>query len=497
MKKLLLLAMSLICGLASMQKASAAELYGWLNTKTNGEIWLQICYDDNRASHNGSTAWWDDFNSSASQITAIIINESVAKARPTSGDNFFKGFYKAEYIKGLSNLNTSEMVSMNDMFYYCAALTSLEIYRFNTEKVQSMSYMFGNCWALETLELPQSFGSDSKTTDMSGLFYACRALTEITGNTWFNTSSVTDMSYMFFGCKSWDMSSFASDLDTYNVTNMSHMFWNCKALTSLNLKKNGCYWDKSKLTNVYCMFQDCSNLTTIYCDEDWSQLAITSGSDMFDGCTSLKGGAGTTYSSIKTGLYMAHPDNEGVPGYFTGELDYSDCLYYVVIGTTFNLRYDKELTIRGGKTNIWNLSAAEADKITAVKIEPAVKNAHITSTSMWFGAMPNLTTVEGLENIDWSNVTNASYMFADDVKLPSIDLRNVSLTGKNCEGMFSNCSALTTIYSDDDYTSTLESSTGMFYGCSSLKGHRNTAYSSSHTDASYARPDGGIAHSLH
>lgn len=487
MKKFLALVFAVVFGFAGVQKVSAAELYGWLNTMTNGEIWLHICYDDNRASHNGSTTWWEDFNSSAKNITAIIIHESVAKAKPTSGDNFFKGFYKAEYIQGLSNLNTSEMVSMNNMFYYCAALTSLAIYSFNTEKVQSMSYMFRDCWALETLQLPQSFGSDKNTTDMCGLFYACRSLKEIKGNIWFNTSSVTDMSYMFYGCKSWDMSSFASDLDTRNVTNMDHMFWNCKALKSLNLKN----WDMSKVTKTYCMFQNCSNLTTIYRNDDWSKMNITSGGSMFSDCTSLKGGKGTSYNSSKTGLNMAHPDNDGVGGYFTGEMDSWDKLYGTVIGTTFNIRYDKECTIRGGLTNITDLSYDEAEQITTVKIESAVKNANITSTYMWFSAMPNLTTVEGLENINWSKVTNVSYMFADDVKLPSIDLRKMNLTGKKCDYMFQNCSALKTIYCDDDYTSTLSSSTQMFYGCSSLQGQRDTKYSSSHTDASYARPDGG------
>ena len=166
---------------------------------------------------------------------------------------------------------------------------------------------------------------------------------------------------MFYGCEKWDMSALAEDFNTELVTDMEHMFYNCKALKSLNLKN----WDISKVTKTYCMFQNCSNLTTIYRNDDWSKKAITSGSYMFDGCTSLKGGQGTTYSSASsTGLAMAHPDNAGVPGFFTGDMDSWDKLYGTVIGTTFNIRYDKECTIRGGLTNITDLSYDDAAKIS-------------------------------------------------------------------------------------------------------------------------------------
>ena len=512
MKRFLLMAMAAICGFAGVEKMSAAtELYAVLSPdKTT----VTFYYDGNRSSCGGYTNWQDNiYAGNESKITTVTFTPSVDKARPTTGYHFFYNLYKLTTINNMSYLHTSEMTNMEGMFYNCAKLTSinisssftttkvttmedmfnncrtlesLDLSMFNTSNVTNMRGMFYDCWALKTIKLGYNFYTNN-ATDLSYMFYSCKNITTITGDGEISTSKATDLSYMFYGCEKLDMSALAEDFNTELVTDMEHMFYNCKALKSLNLKK----WDMSKVTKTYCMFQNCSNLTTIYRNDDWSKKAITSGSSMFSGCTSLKGGKGTSYNSSKTGLNMAHPDNDGVGGYFTGEETSSNQLYGVAIGTTFNIRYDKEQTLRGGLTNITDLSYDEAEQITAVKIESAVKNANITSTYMWFSAMPNLTSVEGLENINWSKVTNVSYMFADDVKLPSIDLRKMNLTGKKCDYLFQNCSALKTIYCDDDYTSTLSSSTQMFYGCSSLQGQRDTKYSSSHTDASYARPDGG------
>lgn len=510
MKKIFVLLLAIVCSFAGIEKLSAATLYAVLSAdKTT----VTFYYDDQRASRGGSSMWETDlYAGNENKITTVTFTSSVDDARPTTGYHFFYNLYKLTTINNLSYLHTANMVNMEGMFYNCAELTSiylstsfttpkvttmksmfdncrklesLDLSIFNTDKVTTMEGMFYDCWALKTIKLPYGFANNVKS--MRSMFYSCKTLTTIKVDTHFYTWDVTDMGYMFSGCEKLDMSELVKDFNTRYVTDMDHMFWNCKALKSLNLKG----WNMEKVTDTGCMFSGCSNLTTIYRNDNWSKLAITTGGSMFSGCTSLKGGKGNSYNSSKTGLEMAHPDNDGVPGYFTGEETSNNQLYGVVIGTTFNIRYDKEQTLRTGLTNITDLSADEADKVTTVKIESAVKNAKITSTKMWFCMMPNLTTIDGLENINWSNVTDVSYLFADDVKLPSIDLRKMNLTGKNCDYMFQNCSALKTIYCDDDYTSSLSSATQMFYGCSSLQGHRGTTYSYAHADASYARPDGG------
>ena len=514
MKKIFALLLAIVCGFTGVEKMSAAtELYAVLTNSST----VTFYYDDQRSSRGGSVNWQNDiYAGNESKITTITFTSSVESARPTTGYHFFYNLYKLTTINNMSYLKTGEMTNMEGMFYNCAELTSINLSTsfgtskvttmkdmfnncrkvesldfsiFHTSNVKNMQGMFYNCMALKTIKLGYYFETDY-VTDMSYMFYACKALTTITGDrTTLSTTRATNLSSMFYDCEKWDMSEMVKNINTSNVTTMSRMFMKCKAVKSLNLRK----WDMGKVTNVSEMFSDCESLTTIYRNDNWSKLAVTNGNSMFSGCTSLKGGKGTSYNSSKTGLEMAHPDNSGVGGYFTGEETSSDQLYGVLVGTTYNIRYDKEQKLCGGISDIESLSADDADKVTTVKIESAVKNAKITSTKMWFCAMPNLTTVEGLENINWSNVTDVSYMFAEDTKLTSIDLRKTNLTGKKCDYMFQSCSALKTIYCDDDYSSTLASATQMFYGCSSLKGQKGTTYSSSHTDASYARPDAASA----
>ena len=56
------------------------------------------------------------------------------------------------------------------------------------------------------------------------------------------------------------------------------------------------------------MFLGCSELVTVYVGIDWTVSQVTSHSQIFSGCTKLKGGAGTTYSSSHTDKNYAHID---------------------------------------------------------------------------------------------------------------------------------------------------------------------------------------------
>jgi hypothetical protein len=55
--------------------------------------------------------------------------------------------------------------------------------------------------------------------------------------------------------------------------------------------------------------------------------------------------------------------------------------------------------------------------------------------------------------------------------------------------MFRGCAALTTIYGGDWIKNESLNSSQMFIACTSLVGGNGTTYSSSHTDATYARID--------
>ena len=59
------------------------------------------------------------------------------------------------------------------------------------------------------------------------------------------------------------------------------------------------------------LFYNCSNLTTIYCDDDWNTTTVAFSDYMFYGCTSLIGAV--AYNSSKVDASMANPTT----GYFT------------------------------------------------------------------------------------------------------------------------------------------------------------------------------------
>jgi surface protein len=82
-------------------------------------------------------------------------------------------------------------------------------------------------------------------------------------------------------------------------------------------------------------------------------------------------------------------------------------------------------------------------------------------------------------------------MFNGCNKLTEIDVSNFETSSVYImELMFRGCSALKTIYASQKWsTESVVDSTNMFYGASKLVGGNGTAYSSSATDATYARID--------
>ena len=100
---------------------------------------------------------------------------------------------------------------------------------------------------------------------------------------------------------------------------MESMFSSCKSLESVNVSS----FDTSNVEYVGHMFAFCSKLKTIYVGSLFNLNKLnTQGANtyfMFDGCTALVGGNGTTFSADHTGPDYARIDATGTPGYFTAK----------------------------------------------------------------------------------------------------------------------------------------------------------------------------------
>ena len=146
------------------------------------------------------------------------------------------------------------------------------------------------------------------------------------------------------------------------------------------------------------------------------------------------------------------------------------------------------------------------DKIKKAVINSSMKDAPLTSTwRMFYGGgyidgswnivvypLPNLTSIEGLENLNTANVTNMNDMFSGCASLEMLDLSSFNTENvKDMGYMFSGCHALTTIYCNGNWSTSEATSENMFSGCEKLVGGMGTPWDSSVIDKTYAHPDGG------
>ena len=120
-----------------------------------------------------------------------------------------------------------------------------------------------------------------------------------------------NLNYWFYG-----MTKVASvtGLGSNKLGELRHAFNTCKALTELDLRG----LDPSTLSDNYYAFANCTALKTITVDSTWTLYPQMNALGTFYNCTSLVGGAGTTFDSSKVaGAYMRIDGGTASPGYLT------------------------------------------------------------------------------------------------------------------------------------------------------------------------------------
>jgi len=494
MKKTLII---LLITLLLPMTAAAQEAYVVYN---NSNFTLTFYYDNNKDSKTGIKYGLNEVDEAGmpiwlnhkSNFDIVVFDPSFANVRPETTESWFSGCVFLYWVKGIENLNTSEVTKMNDMFKGCESLTSLVLDGFDTSKV----------------------------TDMSGMFEDCKNLTTLVLNG-FDTSKVTDMSCMFEDCNNLAIVDL-SDFDTHKVTDMTSMF------------------------------EYCNKLTTIYVDGGWNTDKVKNAKYMFNCCTSIMGGEGTTYDINHVETSYARIDGApNKPGYFTFK-EKGVQPYAVYNDNALLFYYDKEMSSRTGDVYSIYGTGWISDHSTDIKVvmfTPSFADARPTSTSRWFYNCTNLTTVQRLKNLNTSYVTNMSAMFYNCQNLTKLDvggfdtrnvedmtglfyrcyrlgsldmsgwytkrdvLKNVSGMFYGCESlttldlsnwetrdvtnmsaMFYNCKNLTTIYCGNGWTTqSVNNSEDMFKNCTKLVGGMGTKYVDYHTDKTYAREDEGTS----
>lgn len=355
----------------------------------------------------------------------------------------------------LSGSNAEKVKDMGGMFYGCVALSNLNLSGFKTGSVTDMPYLFSSCQSLESLDL-SGFNTEN-VTSMESMFSQCSSLRSLDLSS-FNTSKVIDMHLMFFKCtnlESIDLSSF----DTENLQRMAHMFSSCTKLAMLDLSS----FATPNMTSMLSAFQYCKNLKAIYVTSAFTTDKVTEGPQAFAGCVNLP-----NFNPDKTGVEMAHT---GAGGYLTAATA-SWVRWDAPTGTlTFHRSGTKPVgdniyELQYGNRQDWNDHAAEIKKVV---FKAGFRDETHTTCSKWFSGCTNLTSIEGIENLNTSNVKYMNEMFGQCSNLETLDLShfNTEKVG-NMSNMFNGCTKLRDLNISSFNTENVTNMYGMFYGCSSL-----------------------------
>ena len=163
---------------------------------------------------------------------------------------------------------------------------------------------------------------------------------------------------------------------------------------------------------------------------------------------------------------------------------------------TLTYYYDGKIEYRKGVTEVYDPNATRfngyKNDVQKAAIDPSMKDAPLTSTKNMFYDLRYMTSIEGLENLNTSGVTNMESMFENCMSLETLDIMSFDISNvTSFMLMFSQCTHLKTIYCYGDWSSSTAQSKYMFDSCYELCGGKGTTFTSSVTDKAYARPDGG------
>jgi len=511
---------------------------GWHDCE--GNI-TKVVFDDSFAQYTGLTStftWFDMCNN-------LATIEGLSNLKTENVENMRSMFESCSSLTSLdlSNFNTAKVKDFGNMFAGCSNLATIYVGEgWSTGAVtEESTYMFADCASLvggagtsyDAEHVDASYAcidgesNPGYLTDIADKKYAYAALSDDnTVLTFYYDNQKGTRSGMSVGPfehyseSGWDDhkgtitkvvfdDSFAqyteltstftwfdlcsnlatveglSNLNTENVLNMRSMFEACSSLTSLDLSN----FNTAKVKDFGLMFAGCTNLTTIYVGEGWSTEGVTEESTyMFADCTSLVGGASTSYDDEhKDATYARIDGGEDNPGYLTGKIlepyavlkDNDDEVVVdevTVNGKTLTFYYDGQKTGRNGMSvgpfnDSNNQSWSNArESITSVVFDASFANCTtLTSTTLWFSGLENLNSIIGIENLNTANVTDMRSMFYGCSSLTSLDVSNFNTANvTNMACMFYDCSKLTNLDVSKFNTANVTNMTGMFMRCFGL-----------------------------
>ncbi|MCO6542575.1 MAG: BspA family leucine-rich repeat surface protein [Lactobacillus sp.] len=319
----------------------------------------------------------------------------------------------------------------------------------NADNQYTTQYMFQDMSKVKKINGLENLDT-SKVQDMEAMFQGEVAIDEISGIKNLNTSNVTNMRTMFRYCyklKSLDL----SNVDMSKVENTENMFYLDYRLAELTLSDKTKFVQDPDLTAAQLKPGDTSSTQV---STKWRSVDINNGGTVI----APKGKALTNKDIIA--LYT---NKVGPKETYVWENNWWD---FDSKSGTLTI-YPHQIDINASAASSWPWDGLRSN-ITKVSLASNV--SAINSLQGMFQGMSSLTSIDGLNGFDTSQVTSMFSMFKDDSSLASLDLSNQFKADKvnDMRNMFSNCEALTKLDVSNFNTPNLTEMGSIFSGCSNL-----------------------------
>lgn len=476
----------------------------------------------------------------ASKLTTITGLEYLNTSEVTSMSEMFRNCQQLTSLD-LSTFDTKNVTDMYYMFYNDYRLTSLNVSSFNTAKVENMGLMFGYCQQLTSLDV-SSFSTDGAVT-VSGMFYYCSALKTIYSENSWSLPSLSEYggNSMFLGCTNlvggsgtvYDEEHTGAEYARIDGGTDAPGYFTDKntpqayAALSDDGKTVTFYYDTQKfdrtgVVEINQIFRETNNYgtaTTAVIDASFADYRPTSTAFWFYQCKQLTSISGIENLNTSEVTDMSWMFNECI-ALQSLDVSHFDTRKVTDMGWMFNgCEMLENLDV--SNFNTANVTDMENMFWGCRKLETldtgGFDTKNVTNMGWMFCACNSLKNVN-VSKFNTENVTDMQGMFAECYSLESLDvsgfvtdkvtnmygmfgwtiLRSLDLSSfntsnvENMADMFCWDDWLETIYVSDKWnTNSVENGAGMFHECIKLKGGSGTVFDANHTDAEYARIDGG------
>ena len=342
--------------------------------------------------------------------------------------------------------------SITDIYSYDAGvpITSIkisgysnisELIKLNTSNITTMEEMFYNCQLLPSIDV--SSWDTSNVTNLSETFYGCSSLTELDLSNW-NTSNVTTITGMFMGCTNLEL----LDISNWNIGNVgpydrNHMFKNCTLLHTLRLDNCSNDTISKIITSENFPTNAIEGVTrTIYCKESEAAGLTPPINWVF------------SYVTEEEPEVPVEPPVEDIPLYVPGEFKNNPDI--TEVRTMVNESHNDLNNMFYNCTNLISVNAEDWD------------TSNVVNMGCMFQSCKSLTSLD-LSNWDTSNATSMYYMFYNCKKLTELDLSKFDTSNvTSMHNMFDGCNKLTSLDLSKFDTSNVTSMNYMFMGCIAL-----------------------------